>query len=207
MGLRMSLLIGIFSSFGSLLIGVFLGSYMGWKDSWTDRFILRFIDVFQSLPQFILLSIFYILFLHIFSDLNLKLKLIMCMILGISLTHWMNVARLTRGFVRQIKSQAFIESTLTLGATPLQIWRDHILLHLKPQLLIWMGLQIPSALIYESFMSFLGFGLQPPLISLGVLIQEGWRSLSNYPHLLLFPGLALFAVVFGINLWLEKANH
>ncbi|MNT60894.1 Oligopeptide transport system permease protein OppC [compost metagenome] len=121
------------------------------------------------------------------------------MCLAISATHWMTMARVTRGMVLEIKRKPFIEAAIALGANPQHIIVKHILPNMLSTLLVLMALQVPSAIIYESFMSFIGLGTQPPDTSWGILVKEGWSSLSSYPHLILFPSLVLFLTVWSFH--------
>jgi oligopeptide transport system permease protein len=127
---------------------------------------------------------------------------------AISLGSWMTFARLTRNLVLREKNLLYVEAAVAVGAGPGRILTREILPNILPSLLVMFGLQIPNFLLFESFLSFLGLGVQPPLSSWGILIQEGWKSMLAYPYLLACPALILFLTVLSLNLVFERfRNH
>lgn len=199
-GARISLAVGLAGSLLSVSLGLLYGLVSGWRGGGTDRWFMRGADLFQSIPSFMLVAIFC---LALNTSLPLDdgvLKTSLSLVLGISLTHWMTVARMTRGLVLRARTLPYVEAARALGGTEKHILRRHVVPHLVPSLAILLGLQIPSAILYESFMSFIGVGIQPPDTSWGVLVQEGWRSLGVAPHLALFPALVLFLTVWSLHL-------
>lgn len=200
-GARVSLLVGIFGSLAAVSLGVLLGVTAGWKGGWVDRILMRLTEIFQSVPSFALVAVFTMAFQTQFlSDSDQVWGVMFSLILALMLTHWMSVARVTRGLVMQAKVQPFVEAARALGATQGHILRRHVGPQIAAPIAVLLGMQIPSQILYESFMSFIGLGVQAPETSWGLLVQEGWRSLSTYPHLILFPSLVLFLTVWSLHL-------
>jgi oligopeptide transport system permease protein len=106
----------------------------------------------------------------------------------------------TRGQTKQIKALSYIEAAQALGAPTLRIFQKHLLPNMQGTLGVLFAMQIPASILYESMISFAGYGLQSPQISWGILLQEGWRSLSQFPHLLLLPAFVLFLTVLSFHL-------
>jgi oligopeptide transport system permease protein len=131
------------------------------------------------------------------------LKSLIGLCLGISATHWMNLARVTRGKVLEIKRKPFVEAAISLGGSQTHILYRHILPNMMGTLMILVAMQIPNNILYESFMSFIGLGIQPPHTSWGILVREGWKTLTSFPHLILFPSLVLFLTVWSFQIILD----
>ena len=115
----------------------------------------------------------------------------------------MNIAKVARGLVISSKQLPYVEAARTVGGSDFKILWTHIRPNIIGPLLVVLGLQVPSNILYESFMSFIGIGVHPPQTSWGVLIQEGWRSLSTYPHTILGPSLILFMTVWSLHVLFE----
>lgn len=204
LGGRTSLLVGILCSLLSMLFGFFYGAVAGWLEGWTDRLLMRFCDILMALPSFILVSIlcFSLQLLLPWQDAHLKALVSLCV--GISATHWMGLARVTRGMVMEIKQRPFVEAARALGGTQVHIILRHILPNMMGTLLVLVALQVPTNILYESFMSFIGLGIHPPDTSWGILVREGWKTLSSFPHMVLFPSLVLFLTVWSLHIVLDR---
>ncbi|MFS4460758.1 ABC transporter permease [Bdellovibrio sp. HCB2-146] len=203
MGGRVSVLIGLVSALLTFALGFVYGSIAGWMDGWIDRVLMRFCDILMAIPSFILVSVFCLSFqsiLHL-NDPHTVALLSLCF--GISITHWMSLARVTRGLVMETKRRSFIEAAIALGGTKTHIITRHIFPHVMSSLLVLVALQIPTSILYESFMSFIGLGIHPPETSWGILMREGWKSLSSFPYLLLLPSLLLFLTVWSFHILLD----
>ncbi len=202
-GGQVSVSIALISTALALLLGLLVGGLSGWKEGLADRLLMRGTDIFFSLPGFVMVSLFCLLLQSLLAIENLQLKSFIILCLAISFTHWMSFARVIRGMVMEIKRKSFVEAAHSLGATPLRIFWIHIFPNLRRRLFVLAALQIPTHMMYESYMSFIGLGVQPPSTSWGLLIQEGWKTLSAFPFLLVGPSLVLFLTVWSLNLVLD----
>lgn len=207
LGGRVSLFIGIMCSTLSLVLGVFYGVFAGWNEGWVDRLLMRLCDVLTAIPSLILISVL-VLSLNLLLPVDdVYIKSLLCLTLGIVATHWMSIARVTRGMVQEIRRKPFVESSVALGASPLRIIVHHILPQMIGTLMVMWALQVPSNMIYESFMSFIGLGIHPPHTSWGLLLKEGWKTLTTYPHLILFPSGMLFLTVWSVHILIDSARN
>lgn len=198
-----SLILTVVSSLGALGFGVFVGSLLGWSEKHVDRWSLSLINIFQAIPSFIFASVMCLSFQNIFRNLDPVSNSICALILALIFTHWVGTARLVRAEVKRMKAENFILATISLGANQSQILRAHLWLYIKKKLALLFGFIFPSVLFYESFLSFVGFGLQAPLTSWGLLIQEGWRHLGAYPHLIFIPMFFVVSTVWAVNTLFE----
>lgn len=119
---------------------------------------------------------------------------------ALSIVGWVSLARLVRGQVLQARELLFVEGATAMGASPSRILSRHIFPNILGPIVVMLTFQIPSNILFESFLSFVGLGLQPPFSSWGVLANDGWRAKSS-PHLIIFPGLALFLTMLAFNLF------
>lgn len=199
-GARMSMAVGIVTALISLFIGAAYGAIAGWAGGKIDAVMMRVVDLLYSIPTLVLLILVKVIFdsLALFS--NPELKALTGMLLALSVIGWVTLARMVRGQVLQVKQLAYIESARALGASGTSIVLRHVLPNILGPIIVVLTFQIPSNILYESFLSFLGLGLQPPYSSWGVLANEGWRSLRSYPHLIISPGVALFSAMLAFNL-------
>ena len=204
LGGRTSLLVGVLCSLLALLFGFLYGAVAGWSEGWTDRVLMRFCDILMALPSFILVSIFCFSLQLLLPGHDAHLKALVSLCVGISATHWMGLARVTRGMVMEIKKRPFVEAAHALGGTQMHIILRHILPNMMGTLLVLVALQVPANILYESFMSFIGLGIQPPDTSWGILVREGWKTLSSFPHMVLFPSLVLFLTVWSLHIVLDR---
>lgn len=199
-GTQTSFLVGILSVAVSMLIGVLCGVISGWFAGFVDRTLMRLTELLLAIPSYVLVMILTLFIQSFIIKMDLQIRIYISLIFGIGLSHWMNIARTVRGMTVKIKNEAYIEAAYALGATNIQIIKSHVLPNMKNQIVSLGILQIASNILYEGFVSFLGLGLQAPQTSLGLLVQEGWRSLSSFPHLMLFPALILFLTIWSIQI-------
>ena len=200
-GSRMSMAVGIFTAFISAFLGLIYGLTSGWLGGVTDRILMRFIDIMFSIPTLVLLILVKVLFDSFIVISHPELKALAGTLTALSLVSWVSLARVVRGQVLQVKENIFIEAGRSLGAGDFRIIFFHVLPNIVSPVIILLTFQIPSNILFESMLSFLGLGLQAPFSSWGVLINEGWRSLSSYPHLIIAPGLILFLTMLAFNLF------
>ena len=198
-GARMSMAVGVFTAISALIIGGLYGAISGWLGGWVDAVMMRIIDILFSIPDLVLLILMKVIFdsVKIFS--NPELKALTSIFLALSVVGWVSLARLVRGQVLQARELLFVEGARAIGATSPRILFRHIFPNILGPVIVMLTFQIPSNILFESFLSFIGLGLQPPYSSWGVLANDGWRSLG-YPHLIIYPGIALFTTMLAFNL-------
>ncbi len=188
-GSRVSLMVGFIATTVALLIGVLWGATAGFLGGRVDAIMMRIVDALYALP----FTIFIILLTVIFGSSMLLL------FLAIGAVEWLTMARIVRGQVLTIKRQEFVEAAITMGLSPWQIITRHLIPNVLGPIIVYTTLTIPSVILLESFLSFLGLGIQPPQSSWGSLISGGTETMEEYPWLLIFPGLALSLTLFSLN--------
>lgn len=200
-GARVSMAVGIFTAFISLCVGTMYGAIAGWFGGRVDSTMMRLIDILYTIPELVLLILVSVIFqqLNLFDD--PELKALVGIFLALSLVSWAGVARLVRGQILQVREMLFIEAARAMGASGRQIIWRHIIPNIMGPVIVTLTFQIPANVLFESFLSFIGLGLQPPFSSWGVLANDGWRSLSSYPHVILFPGIVIFITMLAFNLF------
>lgn len=189
-GSRVSLVVGWVSVLLSVVIGTAVGLLAGQAPRWVDRLLMGATDVFLAFPR-----IFLILLLVSLTRPSLSLAMI---VLG--LTGWMRIARLVRAETLSIRERDYVAAARGLGLGPWRVAMVHVLPNLLPIVLVTVTLRVGSAILTESFLSFLGLGAQEPLVSWGMMIQHGRGHLLDGWWLSTFPGLAITLTVVGYNL-------
>ncbi len=200
-GARMSLAVGILTAMISLVIGVALGSLAGWFGGLVDSFIMRTCDIISTVPEIPLMILIKIAIEAFTVIEQQEVKALFSMVGALSIVGWMNMARLVRGQVLQAKEMLYVEAARALGVSQFRIVSRHILPNILGPIIVTLTFMVPSSILLESFLSFIGLGLQPPFSSWGVLANEGWRSIQTYPHLILFPGIAIYITMLAFNLF------
>lgn len=188
-GSRISLMVGFIATAVALTVGVIWGAIAGFLGGKVDAVMMRIVDALYALP----FTIFIVLLTVIFGSSMLLL------FLAIGAVEWLTMARIVRGQVLTIRQQEFIEAAISMGLSPWQIIRRHIIPNVMGPIIIYTTLTIPSVILLESFLSFLGLGIQPPASSWGSLISGGVETMEEYPWLLIFPGLVLTVTLFSLN--------
>ncbi len=188
-GSRASLLVGISTVAVSLTLGTALGLFSGLAGGWIDEAMMRAIDVVLAFPG-ILLAI------AISAVLGPSLANV---VIALSVIGWTGYARLVRAETLSLRERAHVESAIALGAGPSRVVLCHVLPLLAGPLAVQATFGVAGAIVAEASLSFLGLGTQPPAPSWGAMLNEGRRFLLVAPHVALFPGLAVFATVLGIN--------
>ncbi|MBS1983361.1 MAG: ABC transporter permease [Bdellovibrionales bacterium] len=189
-GCRVSMSVALFTAVSSVLIGVFVGTIAGYVGGWIDRTIMRFIDILYTLPSLIIM----ILVMLIFG------RGLLGIFIALTATGWLGTARLVRAQILSWKGRPFVEAARSLGVPSLQLIWKHILPNCMGPVIVELSYQIPTNVLAEAFLSFLGVGLRPPMPSWGILADEGWRALQIYPYLTIFPGLAIFLTMLSFNI-------
>ncbi|SUO91987.1 ABC transporter permease [Suttonella indologenes] len=188
-GMQISLLVGLCATSVSLLIGVSYGAIAGYAGGRTDSIMMRVVDVLYSMP-----FMFFVILLMVFFGRNIFL-----MFAAIGAVEWLTMARIVRGQAISLRHKEFVQAAEVLGVPTGAILRRHIVPNTLGTVVVYVTLTIPLAILTESFLSFLGLGVQEPMTSLGVLISEGAKQMESAPWLLVFPALFLAAMLFCFN--------
>ena len=188
-GGRISLAVGFIATAVALVIGVSWGSVAGYCGGRIDAVMMRFVDVLYALP----FMIFIILLMVVFG------RNMILLFLAIGAVEWLTMARIMRTQVQSLKQKEFVEAATSTGLSPLVILYRHIIPNAVGPMIVYTTLTIPSVMLLEAFLSFLGLGIQPPATSWGLLISYGAETMEEYPWLLIFPGAALTLTLFSLN--------
>jgi oligopeptide transport system permease protein len=188
-GLRVSLAIGVVATGVSLVIGVAWGATAGYLGGRVDEVMMRFVDALYALP-----FIFFVILLMVVFGRNFIL-----IFLAIGAVEWLTMARIVRGQTLSLKQKEFIEAARAAGLSAPAIVVRHIVPNLLGPVVVYVTLTIPAVILAESFLSFLGMGVQEPLTSLGVLISDGAQDRELAPWLLVFPSIVMVATLMAFN--------
>jgi len=188
-GGRISLAVGICATLVSLLIGVTYGSVAGFARQRTNDLMMRLVDILYAIP----FSIFVIVLMVVFG------RNFMLLFLAIGAVEWLTMARIVQAQVQAVKKQSFVKAAHLLDYSKGRILFRHILPNVLGPVVVYTTLTIPRVILLESFLSFLGLGIQPPMSSWGLLIKYGADSMEAYPWLLVFPGITLSLTLFAFN--------
>ena len=188
-GGRVSLAVGFIATAVALLIGVTWGAVAGYVGGRVDAVMMRMVDILYALP----FMIFIVLLMVVFG------RNVLLLFLAIGAVEWLTMARIMRSQVQSLRQQEFVEAAISLGLSPTAIIRKHVVPNALGPIIVYTTLTIPSVMLLEAFLSFLGLGIQPPQTSWGLLISYGAETMEEYPWLLIFPGLALTTTLFSLN--------
>ena len=188
-GSRISLMVGFLATSVALVIGVIWGTIAGFAGGKVDAIMMRIVDTLYGIPFIILI----ILLMVIFGR-NLIL-----LFLAIGAVEWLTMARIVRSQVLNLSKQEFILSAEAMGVTKSSIVFRHLIPNAMDPVIVYATLTVPQIMLLESFLSFLGLGVQPPLSSWGLLIRDGAVSMEEYWWLLIFPSLAFSLTLFSLN--------
>jgi oligopeptide transport system permease protein len=189
MGLRVSLAVGVVATFVSLVIGVLWGSVAGYVGGRIDEAMMRIVDILYSLP-----FIFFVILLMVTFGRNFIL-----MFVAIGAVEWLTMARIVRGQTLSLKQREFIEAARAAGLGQGAIVVRHIVPNLLGPVVVYVTLTIPGVILAESFLSFLGIGVQEPMTSLGSLISKGAQDMELAPWLLIFPSIVMVVTLMAFN--------
>ena len=192
-GARVSITVGLGTALIALVIGTLYGLIAGFKGGNWDHLMMRIVDIFYGLPDmliFILLSLFFG-------------RNIGGLLIALGLVSWVRFARIARGQVLQAKEFLFVEGAVALGASRTRVLLRHILPNIVGPIIVTMTFSIPSAILAESTLSFIGIGINDPYshwgTSWGTLAQDGYRAMRSYPHVIAFPAAAIFLTILSFN--------
>jgi oligopeptide transport system permease protein len=192
-GARVSLAVGLGTAVVSLLIGTAYGMISGFKGGGLDELLMRIVDIFYGLPDMLIFILLSLLFG----------RNIIGLLVALGLVSWVRFARVARGQVLQAKEFLFVEGARAMGGGRARIVLRHILPNILGPIIVTLTFSVPAAILAESTLSFIGLGINDPYspwgTSWGTLAQDGWRAMRSYPHLILFPGLAIFLTILAFN--------
>jgi len=188
-GARVSLMVGLLATGVSLLIGVSWGATAGYFGGRIDNFMMRFVDIMYSLP-----FMFFVILLMVMFGRHIWLIFI-----ALGAVEWLTMARIVRGQTLSVRRREFIEAAHASGIGSFKIIFRHVIPNVLGPVIVYMTLTVPQVILTESFLSFLGLGVQEPLTSWGVLISEGARVIETAPWMLIFPATFLALTLFCFN--------
>lgn len=209
-GAQISLLVGFVGATVSLVIGVLWGAISGFAGGRVDGVMMRIVDVLYSLPSVIFVIV-------LLTTLGEKLKQmpavqrsagldkglrLLILFIGLGAISWLTMARIVRGQVLSLRTRPFVDASRALGAGPFWILRRHIIPNVFGVVIVYLTLTVPAIVLYESFLSYLGLGVQPPMASWGSLISEGVEQINPirvYWWLIVFPGGVLVSTLLALN--------
>jgi len=212
-GTRVSLTVALVGPLIALVIGIAYGSISGFFGGRVDNLMMRFVDVMYAFPGILLIILMMAFFRSTFggqqaaagtvkaflSGLDAKVGGMLFIFIGIGMTAWEGMARLTRGQILSLREKEFVEAARAIGASNWQIMFRHLLPNAIGPLIVSETLAIPGYINTETFLSFIGLGVMPPTPSWGSMIADGALAVRTYPHQVLFPGIALSITMFAFN--------
>lgn len=205
-GARVSLLVGLFASLIVLVIGLLYGSISGYFGGRVDLIMMRIVDIIYSLPDTLMVILLSVVLGQTIGPVIQGTVLasignnMISLFVVFGLLYWVGMARLVRGQILSIKNNEYVLAAKAMGAKPRRIIRKHILPNCMSVIIISVALQIPSAIFTESFLSFIGLGVQAPMPSLGSLANAARGGMQSYPWKMLFPAMAICLIVLSFNL-------
>ena len=189
-GTRVSLYIAALAVVIDMVFGMTYGMISGYLGGRVDIYMQRFIEILSGIPNLVIVTLLVIV----------MKPGILSITIALLITGWIGMSRVVRSQVLKLKELDYILASRTLGVKTVGIIKQDILPNIFGQVIIMSMFSIPNAIFYESFLAFIGLGLQPPMASLGVLISDGFKSLLAYPHMLLFPVVVLAILMLSFNL-------
>jgi oligopeptide transport system permease protein len=188
-GSRISLVVGIIGTLISLVIGVVYGAMAGYFGGRVDDTMMRIVDVLYSLPDILFIVILMTLFERSF----------LLLLAALGATSWLTMARVARGQVLSLKNELFVEVARSIGVSPSRIVIRHIVPNALGPIIVYGMLTVPSVILAEAFLSFLGLGVPPPASSLGALADEGAQAIAVHPMLLAAPAAFMGVMLYCLN--------
>ena len=189
-GARISLFVGITAAIIDMAIGVFYGAFAGMVGGKTEEFMMRVTDILYSLPHLLIVILLMVI----------MKPGIVTILIALTITGWINMARIVRGQILQIKQNDFVLAAYMLGASRSRILFRHLIPNAIGSIITTMTLTIPAAIFTEAFLSFLGLGVQAPIASWGTMASDGLSALRYYPWRLFFPAIFISFTMLALNL-------
>lgn len=188
-GARISLAVGFVATFINLTVGVIYGGIAGYMGGRVDNIMMRIVDVFYSIPLML-----YVILLMVILEPGLK-----TIFIALGLVYWVEMARIVRGQVLALKEQEFILAAQALGANTTRILLRHLIPNAMGPIIVTITMSIPQAIFTEAFLSFIGLGVSAPMASWGMLASDAVSAIRSYPHMLMFPALAIAITMLAFN--------
>ena len=205
-GARVSLTVGLFASLIVLVIGLLYGSISGYCGGRVDMIMMRIVDIIYSLPDTLMVILLSVVLDQVLGN-ALKGTIfskvgnnMISLFIVFGLLYWVGMARLVRGQILSIKTNEYVLAARALGAKPGRIIKKHVLPNCMSVIIVSVALQIPSAIFTESFLSFIGLGVQAPMPSLGSLANAARSGMQSYPYKMIFPAVSICLIVLSFNL-------
>ena len=209
-GAQISLFVGLVGTLVSLVIGVLWGAIAGYAGGRLDSVMMRVVDILYSLPTIIFIIVLITTLGELLKQSHFVTSSpfmgsalrVMLLFVGLGSISWLTMARIVRGQVLSLRTRAFVEASRTLGAGPVWILSKHIIPNIFGVVITYLALTMPAIVLYESFLSYLGLGVQPPMASWGTLIAEGVGQINPiriYWWLIIFPGGVMVATLMALN--------
>jgi oligopeptide transport system permease protein len=189
LGARISLAVGFLAGLVSILIGVIYGATAGYVGGRLDQWMMRVVDTLYSLP-----FMFFVILLMAFVGRSFILLFV-----AIGAVSWLTTARIVRGQVISLKNSEFVEAAHVSGTPSWMILMRHLIPNTLGPIIVYFSLIVPRLMLEESFLSFLGLGVQAPMASWGSMIADGQSAILNFPYMVIIPGLALTLTLFSLN--------
>jgi len=189
-GTRISLYIALLAAFIDMVIGVAYGGISAYYGGRVDDYMQRIIEILVGIPNLVVI----ILMILILSPGILSITI------ALTITGWIPMARIIRAQVLKLKNQEFVLASRTLGSSDSRILMKHLVPNVTGLIVINTMFTIPGAIFFEAFLSFIGLGLQPPDTSLGILINEGFKSLQTFPYLMIYPAIVISLIMIAFNI-------
>lgn len=211
-GGRISLMVGIISTLVSLLIGVSYGAIAGYLGGFIDNLMMRIVDIFYSIPYILIVIVLLAVFggpstpewikwlsTSIGGASNQGLSQIFLLFFALGLVSWLTMARVVRGQILSLKNQEFVLAAKATGVSTFGIIFRHLVPNTLGPVIVYATLTIPSVMLTEAFLSFLGLGVQPPFASWGSLAADGIKNVAIFPWQLIAPGVTMALTLFSLN--------
>ena len=206
-GTRISLAVGFFASIIVLVIGIVVGSVSGYAGGAVDMIIMRLVDIIYSLPDMLMVILLAAVLRQRLAPVIDGTALasigsnIISLFIRFALLYWVSMSRLVRGQILSLREQEYVLAAQTAGAKGSWVIKKHLIPNCISVIVISTALQIPSAIFTESYLSFLGLGVNAPMPSLGSLASDALNGLSSYPHRLVIPAIVISLIVLSLNLF------
>ncbi len=188
-GGRVSIAIGLVGTIASFFIGILVGSLAGYLGGRIDYYLMRFVDIMYGLPYMLLV----IICMAIFG------RNILNLFLALALVSWLTISRMVRGQIMSLKNQEYVEAARSMGASSFYIITRHMIPNSLSVIIVYSTIRIPAFIMQESFLSFLGLGVQAPFASWGSLIGDAVSSMTLYPYKLIAPSIVMVTFLFAMN--------